>query len=165
MKQVDIKSIDRDEDIFMSAKVIRDAFRSVAELFDLTIDNAPSNAAFISEDKLYAMKESGITLFGAFEGEKQVGFVSVEKANDTVFYLEKLAVLPEHRHKGFGKILMDHVFDYVRAQGGKRISIGIINENTVLKNWYEAYGFGEVGVKTYEHLPFTVCIMEKDVYD
>ena len=56
---------------------------------------------------------------------------------------------------------MDFVFNYVKAQGAKKVSIGIVDENSVLKNWYKLYGFIETGLKQYEHLPFAVCFMEK----
>jgi hypothetical protein len=44
--------------------------------------------------------------------------------------------------------------------GGNKITIGIIDENTVLKDWYSANGFIHTGVKRYEHLPFAVGYME-----
>lgn len=77
--------------------------------------------------------------------------------------MEKLAVLPEHRHKGYGKKLMGFVFEQVKMSKGERISIGIINESTVLKNWYIENGFAETGTKKFEHLSFTVCFMEKSL--
>ncbi len=77
--------------------------------------------------------------------------------------MEKLAVLPEYRHRGFGKKLMDFVFDYVKQRNGDTVSIGIINEYSVLKNWYSDYGFVETAVEQFEHLPFAVCFMEKKI--
>ena len=59
---------------------------------------------------------------------------------------------------------MDYVVDYVRKNGGKRIGIGIINENSILKQWYENYGFREIELKRFAHLPFTVCLMSKEIY-
>ena len=98
-----------------------------------------------------------------FHDGRQIGFVAIEKASDEFYYMEKLAVLPEYRHRGFGKKLMDFVSDYVKAKNGKKISIGIINENSRLKTWYQAYGFEETGLYQFEHLPFVVCFMEKEV--
>jgi len=77
--------------------------------------------------------------------------------------MEKLAILPEYRHKGFGKKLVDFVFDYVRRENGAKVSIGFINENSVLKGWYKDYGFVETNVKQFEHLPFLVCFMERKI--
>lgn len=77
--------------------------------------------------------------------------------------MERLAVLPEYRHKGIDRKLMKFVFDNVKEDGGERVSIGIINENRKLKNWYLQYGFIETGVKKFEHLSFVVCFMEKNI--
>ena len=41
-----------------------------------------------------------------------------------------------------------------------KITIGIIEENTVLKKWYEESGFVSTGTKASPHLPFTVGFME-----
>jgi ribosomal protein S18 acetylase RimI-like enzyme len=77
--------------------------------------------------------------------------------------MERLAVVPEHRHNGYGKELTDFVFKYASSQGGKKVSIGIINENIELKDWYTEYGFTETSIRKYDHLPFTVCFMEKRI--
>lgn len=53
--------------------------------------------------------------------------------------------------------------DKIIRSGGKRIFIGLINANTVLKEWYAKQGFVTYEVKTFEHLPFDVCMMEKIV--
>jgi ribosomal protein S18 acetylase RimI-like enzyme len=101
--------------------------------------------------------------FGLFCGDVQIGCVALEKAKDHIFYMERLAVVPEHRHKGYGKELTDFVFKYTGSQGGKKVSIGIINENIELKDWYTKYGFTETSIRKYDHLPFTVCFMEKRI--
>ena len=41
----------------------------------------------------------------------------------------------------------------------EEITIGIIEENTVLKNWYADHGFVHTGTKKFPHLPFTVGFM------
>jgi hypothetical protein len=46
---------------------------------------------------------------------------------------------------------------------GKKVSVGIIDENLVLKNWYRDYGFVQTDIRRFEHLPFVVCFMEKEL--
>ena len=75
--------------------------------------------------------------------------------------MEKLCVLPHFRHNGYGKELMDSVFNYVRKENGNKVSIGIINDNMILKNYYIKNGFVEKNLKKFNHLPLTVCFMEK----
>ena len=151
------------EQFIESQKIISGSFRTVAQDFGLTEANCPSNAAFITIDKLYQLKEKGVSMYGLFQDSKQIGFVGIEEAKDDIYYMETLAVLPEYRHLGYGKKLMDFVRDEVRKKGGKRLGIGIIDENKVLKKWYANYGFCETGIKKFDHLPFTVCFMEMEM--
>ncbi len=156
---ISVKEI-TDAEIPRCAKVVRDSFATVAADFSLTRQNCASNPAFLEDEKLRQERGRGVLLFGLYEGSEQAGFVALEKNSPDLWFLEKLAVLPTHRHKGYGTRLMDHCRSHVRQQGGKRISIGIIFENTVLLHWYEAYGFTRTALKTFPHLPFTVCLLE-----
>ncbi len=160
-----IKEIKDGKDIRQSVQVIQKSFATVADEFGLTLENCPSNAAFIGESNLSEMLEKGILMFGLFDDNRQIGFVALEKSKsrEGLYYLEKLAVLPDVRHKGMGRCLMDFSFGFVKKRKGDRISIGIINENTRLKEWYMQYGFEEITVKHFPHLPFTVCMLEKTV--
>lgn len=161
MMGIEFRNIEKERELEMSTHIIREAFLTVAKDFNLTRENARSNAAFIEVDDLEKMKDKGILLIGVFEGEEQVGFIAIEKASDTLYYMEKLAVLPTFRHRGIGKHIMDYVFDLVENGGGEKVSIAVINENSVLKKWYMNYGFVETDIKKFAHLPFTVCFMEK----
>jgi GNAT superfamily N-acetyltransferase len=156
-----IRRIASESEIEESAAVVRAAFAGIATEFGLTQTNCPSHPAFLTADALRAMRDRGSTMFGLFEGERQVGFVAVEKASEAVHCVEKLAVLPEHRHAGYGRRLMEFASEHVRAAGGRTVSIGIVNENRVLKDWYLSLGFRETGAKRFPHLPFEVCFMEK----
>jgi ribosomal protein S18 acetylase RimI-like enzyme len=113
-------------------------------------------------DKLLELKGKA-KLFGLFLNNMQVGFVAIEKADDRVYYLDKLAILPGFRHKGYGKSLVRFVSSYVKKRDGQKVSLGMIDESAVLKNWYQQLGFKETGTKNFEHLPFTVCFMEKSL--
>lgn len=100
-------------------------------------------------------------MFGVFNGNIQIGFVAIERATEKIYYMEKLAILPQYRHNGFGKLIIDFVFEYARKYGGEKVSIALINENSELKDWYLKYGFMQTGIKQFSHLPFAVCFMEK----
>jgi len=156
-----IREIVDEKELENSVSVIADSFRTVAVEFNLTKDNCPTHSSLVTLKQLNEMKRKGLKLFGLFEGDAQVGFVAVEKKKHKVFNLEKLAVLPEHRHKGYGGKLVEFSEEYVKNTDGEKLSIGIINEHAVLKKWYEGKGFKETSVVKFEHLPFTVCFMEK----
>jgi diamine N-acetyltransferase len=72
-------------------------------------------------------------------------------------------VLPDYRRKSYGTMLVNHPLAYIRENGVKMISIGIIDTHSVLKDWNVKFGFAEVSKKTYDRLPFTVCFMEKRI--
>lgn len=146
------------------ASVIRKSFQTIAEEFDLTPDNAPTNPAFITYERILESIHKGTVFFGLYSGQVLVGCIAVEKSpkDPTLFFIERLAVLPEQRHHGFGKELLDYAFSYIRELEGKTVSIGIMDNNTRLKNWYLAYGFTATEIRSYTHLPFDVCFMSKN---
>lgn len=141
------------------AEIIRQSHQTVADDFGFNRESNPSNGAFIRAKKLLDDFRKGIVMFAPYHDGQQVGFAAVEKSSDTLYFLEKLSVLPNYRHKGFGKALIDYARIYVKQNGGKQISISIINENARLKKWYEIYGFVQTEIREYEHLPFAVCFM------
>lgn len=145
------------------ADVIRRGFGTVAEEFGLTTDNCASNGAFIKTERLLDDKEKGNQMYAIFVDDMIAGFMQLEKKSDDEFILEKLAVLPEYRHRGFGTKLFEHAMKTVREMHGQKILIGIIEENTVLKDWYLANGCTHVGTMKYDRLPFTVGFLEIEI--
>lgn len=153
------------------AKIIRTSFKTVADEFGINRKNAPAHPSFTTVRWLKDRKSSDAKFFGLFLvprgphrlGKKQIGFVIVEKENDDTYWIEKLVVLPEYRHGGSGEKLVGFAIDYIREQGGKKVALSMMNEHTVLKTWYKKLGFKEVSTRSYPHLPFTVCMMERDI--
>jgi len=162
---MEIREIAAELEIEVCADVIRKSFRTVADELGLTEENAPTNPAFLTVEKLRETIAKPVLFFGLFDGGRQVGCVALEPSHDEVgvFFLERLSVVPEERHNGYGATLMDHAFQEAKKAGAGKIKIGIIDENLVLKRWYLDYGFTETGTKTFAHLPFTVCFMEKNI--
>lgn len=153
------------KDINECLKTIRSSFVTVANDLNLTPENAPTNPAFLSAESFTEALKKGVEYFVLESNSKIAGCIALEESQkeSSVYFIERLSVLPEERHKGYGKMLIDFVFDHAKKKNGRLISIGIINENTILKNWYSDYGFKETGIKNFEHLPFTVCFMEKSI--
>jgi len=141
--------------------LVREAFGTVAAEFGWTEETVPANAAFTSLARLEGMRQKGIRMFGLEVDGAPAGFMAVEDGGEGTFYVERVSVLPRLRHVGLGRRLMGHALEVIRAAGGRRASIGVVDENAVLKRWYEAQGFRETGRKRFPHLPFTVCFMEK----
>lgn len=147
-------------DLECCVKVIHKSFTTVAKDFALTEQNCPNHTSFIKLEKLQNQFDKGSLMFGCFYEDKIAGCVSLSKIDNHTYELSNLAVLPEYRHKGYGKELMDFCKTKVRELGGDKITIGIIEENAALKDWYAAYGFIHTGTQKFEHLPFTVGFMK-----
>jgi diamine N-acetyltransferase len=161
--KITFREITTGDGIINRAGFIRDSFRTVAMQFGLTQQNCPTHPSFITVDQLIDLRKRGLTFFGLFADGIQVGFVAIEKAGGGLFYLEKLAVLPPCRHSGLGRMLMKMSLDYIQKNGGQKVSIGMIDENAILKNWYREIGFKETSIKKFAHLPFVVCFMEMKI--
>lgn len=147
-------------DLDSCVKVIRKGFATVARDFKLTEQNCPNHTSFMTLEKLQNQFNKGSQMFGYFCDDEIVGYVSLTQIDTLTFELNNLAVLPDYRHKGYGKELMDFCKAKVKELGGDKITIGIIEENATLKDWYAAYGFVHTGTQEFEHLPFMVGRME-----
>jgi len=150
-------------DLSECLEVIHQSFSTVAEQFGLTQENCPKHTSFIPLIFLETQMNWGWNMYALYAGKKIIGYMSLSKEGDDVFELHNLAILPEYRHKGFGKLLLDHAKEVVKFLGGSVIKIGIIEESTVLKNWYIANGFVHTGTKKFDHLPFTSGYLERRV--
>ena len=155
-----IVPITRKEDLDQCLDVIHRSFRTVAEEFGLTKETCPKHTSFIPIYFLTTQMDWGWHMFGLLHEEKLVGYMSLSKEGDSVYELHNLAVLPEYRHSGFGKQLLEHAKETVKRLGGDTIKIGIIEESTVLKQWYMANGFTHTGTRKFDHLPFTSGYLE-----
>lgn len=143
--------------------IIQQSFKTVAENFGLTVENCPNHTSFITEDKLKKQFSDGSDMFLYEKDEKYIGYFSLIKKSRSVYELDNLSVLPEFRHMGIGREMVEYAKNYANLKNGETISIGIIEENTVLKEWYKQLGFEHKGTKKFEHLPFTVGFMELSI--
>jgi ribosomal protein S18 acetylase RimI-like enzyme len=97
---------------------------------------------------------------GIREDGRLVGFVAVAPYRDS-YEITRLAVDPAFRHRGCGRALMDAACDAAREMGLSEIGLGVVNENTVLKKWYEAQGFVAGEPFVIPNAAFTACGMLK----
>lgn len=157
------KLVNNDQEMTDSLNIIRESFATVAADFNLTRENAPTNPAFIEIAHLQEMQKKGILMLGGFCEMLQIGFVAIEKNENNSYHMERLAVLPEYRHKGYGRQIVEHVTKYVAIQGGESVLISVIGDHTILKSWYHELGFIEFDTKLFSHLSFPVCYMKKRI--
>jgi len=160
-----IRKVNIQDDFVGLAKLLNSAFGTVAKDFGLTIENARNNSAFIRSEELKVLLIENREFYVYEDNGCASGFVAIEKSlsEPGTYYIEKLAVIPECRHLGVGLSLMNFASDRAKELGGKRISIGLIDSNLILKEWYGKHGFVVFDIKKYDHLPFDVCFMEKEI--
>jgi len=103
--------------------VIRKSFATVAKEFNITEENCPNHTSFIKMQRLEYHMENGHFMYGYFSNECMIGYVSLENKGNGVFELNNLAILPEYRHKGFGKQLLDFCKAKVKELNGYNIII------------------------------------------
>lgn len=160
-----IRPVAEDWEIDEAVKTIRHSFEPVARRFHLTRENCPTHPSFLERNRLAITLERGGRLISCYVDGKMIGFYALEKSRDSanVMYLERLCVRPESRHRGIGAALVNHCCTLASAAGAKRISIGLIDDHIELKRWYLSLKFIQTGTRDFEHLPFTVCFMEKSL--
>lgn len=158
-----IKQVNNKEQLNVCLDIIHRSFITVAEEFGLTENNCPSHTSFMTICKLEKQFDDGRPMFLFYQDSIPVGYFSLAKYNDEEWELINLAVLPEYRHLGIGQSMINFAVITVKNYGGKKISIGIIEENSILKNWYLNLGFKHISKRKFKHLPFTVGHMELNI--
>ena len=157
-----IRNANRD-DILVLLEIIRKSFRDVTVRFGITQENCPRSTAFYTKERLEEDFGKGKSYYLLEDDGHLCGCVGVERADGQVCYLQRLGVLSEYRGKGFGEVLVRHVFKEAKDTGMKRVEIGIISKDMRLKGWYEKLGFVSKGTKEFDHLPFLVEFMFKEL--
>lgn len=143
--------------------LIQNSFRDVAEKFALTVESCPKFPAFNAKERVEGDFEKGLKYYILEEDDRACGCVALEKASPDLCYLGRLAVLPEFRNKGFGQALVIHLFEQAQKLGIKWVEIGIISKHMKLKNWYKKFGFVQKGTEKFDHLPFNVAFMYREL--
>ena len=151
-------------DVNLLTTLVREAFREVAERFRLTPANCPKHPSNCVPEWFEVALAKGVRYYILAENGTPCGCVALEQAKPEAGYLERLAVLPQCRRKGFGAALVAHVCTEARKLGICRIEIGIIAEQTELRAWYEKLGFGFAKEAEFPHLPFKVAFLMKEIW-
>lgn len=159
-----IRQIEK-EHIPECVSVIRQSFATVADEFGFTPENAPRFTAFsVNEERLNWQYEEKRPMVAYFDSEEHIcGFYSLELKENGECELNNLCVLPGCRHERIGMELLGDAFKRAKGFGCKKMNIGIVEENSVLRRWYEQYGFVHTGTKKFDFFPFTCGYMEKDL--
>ncbi|MBO4705541.1 MAG: GNAT family N-acetyltransferase [Spirochaetaceae bacterium] len=160
-----IKEIDK-SNIAECVNVIRKSFQTVADEFGFTVENAPRFTAFATtEEWLFYQLEYEHRLMAAYFSDdgKIVGYYSLPFLENSECELNNLCVLPEFRHKKIGESLLADAVTRAKSKNCTKMKIGIVEENKVLRKWYEAHEFIHTHTQKYDFFPFTCGYMERDL--
>lgn len=133
------------------AELIRKSFQTVADEFGFTRENAPRFTAFATtEERLIWQMESEHRLMYLDEEDGRIcGYYSLLLRDRNECELGNLSVLPEFRHRGIGGRLLHHAIKTAGEQDCSVINLSIVEENTVLRKWYERYGAVHTGMEKF----------------
>lgn len=159
-----IKEIQQEE-ISECVKIIRDSFKTVAKELGFTAQNAPRFTAFSTTEERLCWHLNGEhrPMYAYYENDVMVGYYSLLLRDNKDCELNNLCVIPVYRHKGIGEELLKHAFKIAKESGCEKVNIGIVEENVVLRKWYESLGFVHTGTQKFDFFPFTCGYMEKNL--
>ncbi|MCR4642522.1 MAG: GNAT family N-acetyltransferase [Lachnospiraceae bacterium] len=154
-----------ENDIQECVELIRRSFKTVADQFGFTEENAPRFTAFATEaGRLWwQMNEEHRPMYGYYRDGRPVGYYSLLLQDKGECELNNLCVDPAYRHQSIGEELLLDAFVRARELDCRKMNIGIVEENTVLREWYENYGFVHTKAEKFDFFPFTCGYMEKDL--
>ena len=154
------------------SKIITDilnrAFMTVAQEFNFTKENAPIHPAFTNSDRVEVWLNRGLKMYGYKINDKTIGCAGYSYYKDQIYFIERLATLPEYRHLGVGKKLMGFIENKIKNIGGKIVEIHVTDINIVLREWYKKQGYVEIRIEEViipgiAIVPFKACVMNKEL--
>jgi len=152
-----IKEVE-EKDYKLCYQMMIESFLEVADSIGATSENCPGNSAFMAYNTFITKMNKGLVLYGYYAPEL-VGCIGLEKKSARRHKIKYLCVSIHHQHQGYGKALMDYMETLVEG----KLQLGMINENLILRNWYESLGYKIDKVMSYKKNKFTVAFMEKQL--
>jgi ribosomal protein S18 acetylase RimI-like enzyme len=143
--------------------ILNKAFITVAHQFNFTKENAPTFPAFINSDRIDGFLQKGLKVYGYKNNDLIIGCVGYSYYKDQIYFIERLATLPEYRHLGIGKKLMEFIEKRIIEIGGRIAEIHVVDKNIVLREWYKKLNYLEIRIDEIETLPFNSCVMNKEL--
>ena len=93
-----------------------------------------------STEALEKQMNSGHHFYILTEHEESIGFIDVEKINDTKTKLHKIYLLPGHQGKNYGKLLLNHAIEKAKENNSSILQLNV-NRYNKAKQFYEKQGF------------------------
>jgi diamine N-acetyltransferase len=153
------------QDSVILAEMIRASFKDVANRFLLTSRNCPTHPSNCTAEWVQDALAKGVEYFILTQYDQPAGCVALLKANRDVFYMERLAVLPEFRNRGYGRTLVECCIEEAVRRGARRIEAGLNADQDELVEWYRRMGFRFKQRARLHHLPYAVAFLYYDLHE
>ena len=137
------------------------ALRKEDYLDCINLLNQSFDDKYFSIDQLKKESLKNTSFYGVFEKTELIGCVGLLQKSEESFKIVRLAVHPNHRHKGYGKKLMSHAENVAILIGGNKMSLGFIMPNEPLKDWYISLGYIIEKTKKYKNSGHSICFARK----
>lgn len=155
-----------EDDIEVLVEIIRIAFAPVAEMLGVTEETLPDFPAFTTVERLREyIEKHGVRMFLFCTGAGAVacGGWSPDRTGEPKAWLNRIAVPPDYRGRGYGKGMVQFLEEETRKAGFKRARLGHVTPDTLLHAFYEHLGYETVGSSMSKSGQLEITCMEKDV--
>ena len=120
-----------------------------------------------SKNTILEQIENDFEYYFIVENNETLGYFAyeIDSANNLLF-LQKLYLFPEHRRKGLGKSVLDHLVSLCARKHLNKLTLTVYHGNENAIRAYEKWGFENLGLIERDFgngLVFKDCKMEKSV--
>ena len=141
--------------------ILRLGYEKTAIQFGMTEENCPyrgrTRLPYHVLEKEY---NDGCLMYGYKRNDELVGFLSL-KITQQEMYINDIVITPAYQNGGCGTALMQFAIEQAKEKHCNKIILGMVHDNTVLRRWYEKFGFKTINLKKYEKVAYTVATMER----
>lgn len=101
--------------------------------------------------------------FDEMDGSRGIQAYSVVQAVADEMHVHNLAVEPEQRRRGLGRVLMELALDWGRARGARRAFLEVRPTNAAALALYSSLGFRTISLRRryYQHPTEDALVLEK----
>ncbi|MEU8899842.1 GNAT family N-acetyltransferase [Nocardia sp. NPDC048505] len=114
----------------------------------------PADSHLLDHPEAEIVAKGGQVLI-ARDGAEIVGCGAVVPEGHGVYEISKMGVSPRHRGRGIGRLVLEGVIAYARAQGARTLYLESNKRLANAVHLYESVGFVHVPPDSVRHSPYT----------
>ncbi|MBI5518026.1 MAG: GNAT family N-acetyltransferase [Deltaproteobacteria bacterium] len=103
----------------------------------------------LDEARLHVLEDDD----GDYAGHLWVSFRDDPLTGLPRLWVNTMAIVPKHRSRGWGRLLVDHAEDEARHRGACSLGLAVDADNVVARKLYEEMGFQTVRLRMIKPLP------------